>query len=139
MRRRGFTLLELAICVSILGILIPATYAFVRTFEDQLYRASAVAESARSARAFSEELRRDLQSMQVQSGDRLVLQGACGTVEYAVADGVLVRKALAACGGDHPIARQAQALRREARVAVVTFGRPMRPGLPAESSFRVAW
>lgn len=139
MRRRGFTLLELAICVSLLGILVPTTYAFIRTFEDRLYRASAVAESARSARAFSEELRRDLQTMQAQAGDRLVLQGACGTVEYAVVDGVLLRKASAACGGDRPIARQAQALTREARAAVLTFGRPMRPGLPAESSFRVAW
>ena len=140
MRRRGFTVIELAICLTLMTILVPLVYGLMRNFENEIYRAAAEAESAQAMRAVSEEVRRDLQALELREGGAgMELVGACGSVQYAVEGDVLFRRASAACGGDRPVARRVQGLTREPRALVVTFGRPMRPELPAVSSFRLAW
>jgi len=140
MRRRGFTMIELALCVTILTILVPTVYAFMRSFENDFYKSAAEAESAQSMRAVSEELRRDLQAFKLKDGEGgMVLVGTCGGIQYVVVGDVLFRKAAPECGGDRPVARRVQKIVREPRALVVTFARPMRPGMPAESSFRLAW
>ena len=112
--RRGFTLIEMAVCLSVTSIVVPLVFLVSRAIEGESLRALADVEAAEQMRAVSEELRRDLQSMRVAEGRGLVLEGSgpCGRIEYAIAsESVLVRRessleagAPAACG-ERPVAR----------------------------------
>jgi prepilin-type N-terminal cleavage/methylation domain-containing protein len=135
---RGFTLIEMAVVITISALVIPLVFAFAHTYEVDHLRAADSAQAASSMRAVSEELRRDLQTMRVAEEPGLVLVGAgkCARVEYAVADEVLLRRA---CDEVRAVARHVQALRREGRSLTVEFGRPLRPDLPSQTSFRLAW
>jgi prepilin-type N-terminal cleavage/methylation domain-containing protein len=138
--RRGFTLIEMAICIAIGAALAPMIFGLGRSFEKQHVRALAELDSAQAMRTVSEDLRRDLQSMRMVDGPAVALEGACGRVEYAASEGVLTRKAEAACGGTRALARRVRALRREgARAMVLEFERPVEPGSSAVNSFRFGW
>ncbi|HEY3449350.1 MAG TPA: prepilin-type N-terminal cleavage/methylation domain-containing protein [Myxococcales bacterium] len=138
--RRGFTLLELAICISIGTLLIPMVLALGRVSEKQHLRALAEVDATQVMRTASEELRRDLQTLRMADGTTVTLQGACGRVEYVAEGGVLARKAEEACGGTRALGRRVRAIRRDgARALVVEFERPVEPGNPAVNTFRFAW
>lgn len=140
-RARGFTLVEMALCISIGTLVVPLVLLTVRSMERQHLRALEQVESAQAMRGVSEELRRDLQSMRMLPGPAVALEGACGRVDYVVSgEAVLQRRAEPACGGTRAVARRVKAIRREAGQALsVDFERPVAPGAPATTSIRFAW
>ncbi len=137
MRRRGFTLAELAVVLGCLAITVPLTYVFARSVETQRARGLWSVEVAEAGRSVAEELRLDLRTGTVQAGDALVLSGAAGCageVRYEVTAGhVLVRRAPAACGGERALARDVVALERLTSGATLSgvslrFSREPSPG-----------
>ncbi len=123
MKARGFTLLELAIVMSIVAILIPLLWLSGRTLEAEHRDALADATAAREMRALSEELRRDLRTLRWQGSTGLVLEGtgSCAHVEYVLTGEVLERRALESCGGTRVVAAQVQGIERTTRRLEVLF------------------
>jgi prepilin-type N-terminal cleavage/methylation domain-containing protein len=139
MNNRGFTVTELVVVISVLLLLTPLTFAFYRTFEGEYLGALVRVEAAQSMRTVSEEIRRDLQLLQVGEEEGLVLHGGeCPRVEYLVTDGILLRRAPAACGGDRALARNVLNFSREGRALSISFGRRLRPGPGPENLRRTA-
>jgi prepilin-type N-terminal cleavage/methylation domain-containing protein len=141
--RRGFTLIEMAIVISILALLVPAIYVFHRDFEAQEQTALLSAEAARGMRSVSEELRRDLRTLRWSPDNAMVLLGtegtACRLVRYEVTeDGVLLRNAGSECGGPRPVARGVSAIGREGAAVEVTFSRRVRGPDARTLTFRFA-
>lgn len=138
MRNKGFTLVELVIVLSIMVILTPIVYGFYRSYEVEYLRSLTLVEAARAMRTVSEEIRRDLQSLQLGGEGGVVLSGReCPRVEYLVEDRVLLRRASAACGGDRGLARNVLSLRRDGREVTIEFGRQVRPGLSRGTTLRM--
>jgi len=137
--RRGFTLIELAIVISILGILVPSVYAVYRQMEVGYIRIETRLDAGRAARSFSEELRRDLWTHRLAKGSEVALEGAapCERILYEVQEGVLWRKAPDACGGARAIARNAGALSRDGSGILFVYRRHLRPELPFDVPVRV--
>lgn len=123
--RRGFTLVELAIVLTILAIVTPAVFLLMRSIADDHARAVARLEDADAVRLVSESLRQDLRTGRLASapaGLRVEGPGACFPVDYRVDGSVLVREAPAACGGAQALARRARSLSVEARVVTLVLG-----------------
>lgn len=136
--RRGFTLVELSVVMAVAAIVIPAGWMLVRSQESAHHSALARASAAREMRSISEEIRRDLRSMQPAQGDGLVLRGACGSVTYTLDDGTLVRSGDEACGARRPVATHVAAIERQGNTVTIAFehrvGRPQ----PERASFTLA-
>lgn len=123
--RTGFTLVELAVVLSLMAVAVPAVFHFHRAFDAGHREALARLDAARGMRSFSEELRRDLRSATLDA-QSVVLVGPppCERVEYAVDDaGVLSRRAGEACGGPRPVAMGVGKLERRPWGVTVTFAR----------------
>lgn len=90
--RRGFTVVELAICLSISALLVPLCFMFMRTLEARVDLAHFHLETVEAVRTLGEQLERDQ-------------AGRC-EVHYAVADSALLRQAPAECGGDQVLAKR---------------------------------
>lgn len=104
----GFTLIELAMVLSITALLVPLIFAFHRQLETAQLRAQGRLDSAASIRSVVEELRRDGLSGW-RSGERSFRAGAC-EITYVVEEGVLFRRTTEPCGGSRAIARRVAAL-----------------------------
>jgi prepilin-type N-terminal cleavage/methylation domain-containing protein len=116
----GFTLIEMSIVVSVMAIIIPATWMLQRRFQADALRAAHETDAAEGMRAFSEELRADLRTL--HSGrEGLTLEGACGTVHYLIEQGVLIRDGGSGCGGRRALARSVTGLTRTGNLVEVTF------------------
>lgn len=137
--RRGFTMIELAVMVSILSILVPLLYVGYRQMEAGYIRVETRLDAGRAARSFSEELRRDLWTHRLAEGSGVALEGAapCEHILYEVREGVLWRKAPDACGGARAIARNVGALTRDGSGILLVYRRRLRPDLPLDVPVRV--
>ena len=137
--RRGFTLIEMSIVVSILAVLVPLIFMFGRSFQDAQFEAAAQVEAAAAMRAVSEELRRDLKTMAwlEDSGLQLAGAGACKDVEYRLTEEHrVVRKGGEGCGPERVIAANVRAFQREAGgLRVVFFKRVSTSGRERVDSF----
>jgi prepilin-type N-terminal cleavage/methylation domain-containing protein len=121
---RGFTMIELAIVLTITAVIIPGIYLWWRAAERGLFEAVAQIESADAARTVSEELRRDLLLLSWKDAETLALQGkACAEVRYEIEQSVLHRRAGAKCGGDRALARRVESLTRTPWGVELTFAR----------------
>ena len=141
MRTRGFTMMELAVCLAVSAVLVPLIFAFGRTFENQYHGAIIELESAKAMRSLSEEVRRDLVQARVTDDAGLVLAGKaeCTRIEYVLEGSVIQRRADPACGGGtRAVARGARSLRRDGRTLLVEFGADLKPDLPVSISYRLA-
>lgn len=101
--RRGFTLVELAIVISVSAVLVPAAYQFVRSLTARADFAHFQLDAASTLRAVSEQL--ELDRLRVQCS---------GEVKWSVEGEALTRTASPACGGQQVFARGVLALEREA-------------------------
>ena len=118
MSGRGFTLVELAICLSIMTALIPALYALSLEMSDRTHLSSWHLETADAVRTVSEALRSDR-----LGGERLPTglsfrSGDC-TSSYTLAEGSLLRSD--SCGGEQVLARGVSSLSAEPGGVEVTF------------------
>jgi len=123
--RRGFTLLELAIVLTLLAVLSPALFLLMRGIADDHARAAARLEDADAVRLVSETLRQDLRTGRLASapaGLRLEGPGACFPVDYRVVGAVLWREAPAACGGAQALARHAHGITMDGAVVTLLLG-----------------
>lgn len=107
-RRRGFTLIELAIVLSISAVMVPLVFVFHRQLESAQLRAQGRLEAAAGAAAIAEELRRDTFPGS-RSGPHSFVRAGC-EVRYRLENRVLFRRADEACGGSRPVARKVLAL-----------------------------
>lgn len=108
MRRRGFTMVELATCLSISALLVPLCFLFLRTLSARHERALWQLETAAAVRTLSEQ--RELDRGQT----------ACAAAYELVADTV-VRSASAECGGSLVLARGVSRFEQGADGVTVTF------------------
>ena len=137
MRRSRLHADELSIVVSILSLMVPAIYMFHRSFETNAFRAERAVEATEGMRAFSEELRADLQTFHLAEGDGLNLDGACGKVRYAIEKAALVRDGGAGCGGKRALARSVSGLQRTGNLLEVTFSAPVGGVRSETTTFRM--
>lgn len=121
MKRRGFTLVELAIVLSITSLLVPLLWLFVRQLETTLDLASWHLESAAAVRTVSEQL----------EGDR---RNTCNA-HYALEAGALVRSADEHCGGRVVLARGVSRFERVPGGVELTLARRLTPTLTRENAF----
>ena len=141
--RRGFTLIELSVVVSILALVVPLIFVLQRDLEAQHQGTLQAVEAARGMRSLSEELRRDLRTMRWKESAGLALvartgSGGCQGVAYSVnEESVLIREAAGGCGGNRAVARGVKRIAREGRLVEVTFGRPVRAGVERTATFRL--
>jgi len=137
MRRRGFTLVELAITISISAVMIPAVFLLLRTAEANARRALSRARTAESMRTFSEELRRDLRTMRFVNDTGLVLAGPGCEARYELRGSILVR---AGCDGARAVARDVASVERTAWGAEVVFAQHVAPPKePIRTRYRIAF
>jgi len=136
--RRGFTLIELAICLSILALLVPVGFAMGRAFEQHAFQAAAQLEAASAMRSVSEELRRDLKTMGWPDETSLKLQGAglCPRVEYKLtADNTLIREGAEGCGPARTLAAHVRSIQRETGGLRVVFFKRVAVGRERTDTF----
>jgi len=129
--RRGFTLFELSICLSVLALLSPVVYALLRGHEDRAAIARWRLECADGARAAAEELRLDARrGRALREGDAVGFAWAGCEVSYAVnAEGALLREASPACGGARALARRVESIAWAPGGVELTFARALRPAI----------
>ena len=117
---RAFTLIELAIVLTIGALLVPMIYVIQRNLEANEWRALAKLDAAGAARAIGEELRRDTRTHTFDRG--MELSGPCGRIAYVVdGDNVLMRRADVDCGGDRAIANHVGGIHRRGGLVDVTI------------------
>lgn len=124
---RAFTLLELAIVVSITGVLVPTIFWSWRSIDDQQRVSVARVSAASAVRGVADELRRDARTRQwagaPATGPAVTLEGGapCSSIAYRVERTVLVRDA---CGDARALARHVRAIERSDETVTLTFALP---------------
>ena len=128
--KRAFTLIEMAICLTILSILVPIVYAALRGHMDHAAIAQWRLECADAARAVAEELRLDARQGAPRRGAEVVAFGGdCGGTYTVNADGALVREAPAGCGPPRALARRVTSIAWAPGGVEVAFARTLRPSV----------
>jgi hypothetical protein len=136
MKARGFTALELALVLSISPLVLGGAYLLWRGFDRQHRIALFEAEAARGMRALSEDLRRDLRtlrweatglSLTTRAADPAGSASSCNRVEYAVDNGVLVRRGDAGCGPTRAVASSVESAVRTGGTVEVIFAARLAP------------
>jgi len=136
--RRGFTLMELAICLSIAALLLPLLFLHGRNISESHERALFQSEATAALRTVSEELRRDAHGHRLAAQGPVRFEGHGCTIDYVVRDRVLSREATDACGGRRALAREVVELERAPHGLVLRLSRPLRPDLSADFSGLIA-
>jgi hypothetical protein len=127
--RRGFTVVELAIVVSLLALIVPALFVYARSLEEQHARGVFAVEVAEALRTVGEALRADLRGGAWADAQRVATTGSCAA-EWAVTPSqALERRATEACGGRQALATHVAGLARVPAGVELTFELELRPGL----------
>jgi prepilin-type N-terminal cleavage/methylation domain-containing protein len=129
---RGFTLLELAIVLSIFTVVVPAGYLLARGLSTESEFAQHQLTVADATRAVSEELRRDahLGALSGTTGLTITSTGACSPVLWRVTEDQVLRREepeTAGCGGVRALARRVRSLTREGQTVRLEFEFPVSP------------
>ncbi len=127
MNQRGFTMVELAIVVSIAAILLPLVYSFAWHLESQRALVQWNLEVADATRSLNEELRLDRRAGGLVAGPALRFDRPTCPAEYLLVDQTLVRRADAACAGDRGLARNVGSFERVDGGVELIFVRALRP------------
>lgn len=118
MTARGFTLVELALCLSLVTILVPAVYIFSLGVSDRTHLASWHLETADAVRTISEVLRSDRLSRERLPEGISFRSGDCVS-SYTVSEGALLRSD--SCDGEQVLARGVSSLSAATGGVEVTF------------------
>jgi prepilin-type N-terminal cleavage/methylation domain-containing protein len=121
--RRGFTLVELAICLSISALLVPLVFVFVRSLDGHVSHGQWQLEVAQAVRTVSEQLERD--------------QASTCHAHYALRGTDLVRAADAACGGEQVLATRVSRFERQPGGVQLDFVQVLSPERSREATFFV--
>lgn len=103
--RRGFTMVELAVVVTLLTILVPLLFMLFNRGALDFQKANATLEAAEQLRDLSEELRLDARNGTLSGADVAFEGGACAPITYRLVDTSVVRQAPASCGGTRALVR----------------------------------
>lgn len=134
-RRGGFTLTELAICLSLLAILVPMVYTYGIGVEDRLFIGTWHLQTADATRTIADRIQLDDRTG-TMSADAVQFQRGDCTIDYAVTDGALSRTD--SCGTAQVLARGITALSRESGGISVTFTRGLRVGRDQQTDIFIA-
>ncbi len=111
-QRRGFTALELAICLSISAILVPGIYLFARQLEDTERVTRWHLETAAAIERIDAEIQSDVERQPLVAGKTVEWAGPC-PIRYALTDALtLERQAGESCGGTRVLATGVQEFSR---------------------------
>lgn len=118
--RRGFTMVELVIVITLLGILVPLVFMLFHVGAADFQKAGATLDAADQIRDLSEELRLDGRNGQLAAtGLAFEGSGACLPVTYRLVGSSVVREAPAACGGARGLVRNVTSLVRTGELVTV--------------------
>ncbi|MBL8935205.1 MAG: type II secretion system protein [Archangium sp.] len=117
--RRGFTMVELAIVLTLLAILVPLIFLFFNRGAADFQKANATLEAAEQLRDLSEELRLDARQGALSAAGLTFEGAACGPVSYRLLDTSVVREAPASCGGTRALVRHVREFVRTGPVLTV--------------------
>lgn len=120
MKRRGFTMVELAIVVTLMAILVPLVFMLFNRGAADFQKANATLEAAEQLRDLSEELRLDARNGALApTGVAFESAGACSPVTYRLVDASVVREAPAGCNGTRALVRHVREFVRNGSVLTV--------------------
>jgi len=137
--RRGFTMFELAIVLTIGVILVPLVWAWLVQEEDQARLAAWELEIARALPTVSEELMADARLGVAMDGPSVAFRRAACEVTYEVQGGSLIRTAGEACGGTRALATRVESFAPVRDGVELTFARPLRPARTARRTVFLPW
>ncbi|MFH1467955.1 MAG: hypothetical protein ABIO70_26450 [Pseudomonadota bacterium] len=129
MSRRGFTIMEMAINLSILGLLLPLIYAGALALEETHAIALWHLQTAAELRTVADELHRDVRWGRPLADEPLGWSRDDCAVRYRLEAGAVLRVGEGSCEGRQALATGVTALRREVDGVVIEKGLPLRPGL----------
>lgn len=133
--RPGFTLTELAIVLSLLGLLVPLVWRFALGLEDQRSIALWHLATADAVRTLSEELALlDRGSRRLAPDLAWDRQGCTLRLEHDPGAGAIVRNTSPECGGSQVLARGVETLLVVPGGVEVTFLLPLRPNRAERST-----
>ena len=125
--RRGFTLIELAVVLSVAAILVPLVWILGTQVVDQVTLGRWQLDAAEGVRTVAEELRVDAREgtpTAEQVGFRV---GTCDVRYVVTGASALVRQATADCGGSRGLSRRVESIAWSPGGVDITFARTIRP------------
>jgi hypothetical protein len=122
-RRGGFTLAELAICMSLMVVLVPLVYAFGLGIEDRLLLGTWNLQTADAVRTVADSIQLDDRTADLAPDAPRFQRGDC-VIDYTVADGALTRSD--SCGIAQVLARDVRSVSRQPGGIEVVFSRGLR-------------
>ncbi|MER2565517.1 MAG: type II secretion system protein [Myxococcaceae bacterium] len=117
--RRGFTMVELAVVVTLLTILVPLIFMLFNRGAADYQKANATLEAAEQLRDLSEELRLDGRNGALSTAGVVFEGGACTPITYRLVETSVVREAPASCGGTRALVRHVREFVRTGSVLTV--------------------
>ena len=134
-RRSGFTLIELALCLTLLAILVPLMYAYALGIEDRFTIGTWHRQTADRVRTVADTLEVDGQTAQLMDDAVQFRHGNC-TIDYRVEAGGLIRAD--SCGKTQTLARDVDALTREPGGVLLVFSHRLRTSRTQQTSIFIA-
>ena len=132
MNRRGFTLVELAVCMTLLAILAPLLYSYALGIEDRFAAGRWHLQAADQLHTVADRLQADARRGALMESAVQFRHEEC-VVDYRLEDNALVRAS--SCDGTQTLARGVTALARKANGAEVTFTHRLRQDRALSRSF----
>ena len=133
--RGGFTLVELAVCLTLLAILVPMVYAYALGIDDRFDVGTWHLQTADQVHTVSEALHADGRVARLMD-DAVQFRHHDCVIDYRVADDALQR--VDSCGGTQTLARGVTGISRQPAGVEVVFTRHLRQGRSQRSAIFIA-
>jgi len=124
--KRGFTLVELSVNLTVAAVILPLIYALARGVEDRVTIGLWHLETADGVQTVAESLRADARTGRLAPGEEpRFLRDGCAVVYRVDEEQVLLREG---CGTTEGMARFVASVARVEGGVELHFARPLRPG-----------